>query len=106
MALGLGLTLAELQAIYRTQFGVLRDNDLNTWFDRNGRIAFTGSKGLPGIGLARRDFETWQRHRAGEGALPLGFDKRNLEPPFELRDREDDMRIAYEFFAQKLGGRT
>jgi hypothetical protein len=103
-ALELGLTLQELQTIYRTQFPVLREYERDTWFDKNGRIAFTSSKGLVGVGLDRKSFELWQRHLRGEAILPADFDKKNLEPPFEVRDREEDMGIAYEFFAKKLGG--
>jgi len=102
-ALELGLTLTELQTIYRTQFPVLRDNEHHTWFDRNGRIAFTASKGLIGVGLRRKNFERWQQHLRDGTPLPSDFDKRNLEPPFEVRDREEDMGTAYEFFAKQLG---
>ena len=28
--------------------------DANTWYDVNGRIVFTASKGLPGVGLPRK----------------------------------------------------
>jgi len=102
-ALELKLTLSELQTIYRTQFPVLREYERDTWFDKNGRIAFTSSKGLLGVGLDRKNFELWQAHLRDGAPLPPDFDNRNLEPPFEVRDREEDMGIAYEFFAKKLG---
>ncbi len=50
----LGLTLDELKTIYRIQFPVLRQNENETYYDINGRIVFTVSKGLTGIGLPRR----------------------------------------------------
>jgi len=50
----LQLTLDELLAIYRIQFPVLRQNENDTWYDRNGRIIFTCSKGLTGVGLPRK----------------------------------------------------
>lgn len=34
--------------------------------------------------------------------LPGGFDTQNIEPPFETRDREDDMRTAYAYFEELL----
>lgn len=53
VAIALGLTIDELCAIYRIQFPVLRQNENDTWYDRNGRIGFTCSNGLPGVGFSR-----------------------------------------------------
>jgi hypothetical protein len=56
-AIALGLTCDELCAIYRIQFPVLRQNEADTWYDQNGRIVFTCSKGLPGVGIERSKWE-------------------------------------------------
>jgi hypothetical protein len=57
VAIELGMTLEELCAIYRIQFPVLRQNENDTWYDKKGRIVFTVSKGLPGVGLDRPGWE-------------------------------------------------
>ena len=53
-SMALGLTLEELLTIYRVQFPVMRQYESDTWYDSNGRIVFTSSKGLPGVGLPRK----------------------------------------------------
>ena len=50
VAQSFGLTLDQLIEIYRIYFPVLQENEAGTWYDQNGRIVWTCSKGLPGIG--------------------------------------------------------
>ena len=54
VSMELGINLQELLTIYRVQFPVLRQYERKTYYDINGRIAFTPSKGLVGIGLPRK----------------------------------------------------
>ena len=53
-AIECGITLEELQAVYRAQFPVMRHYENDTWYDQTGRIIFTASKGMSGVGLPRK----------------------------------------------------
>lgn len=53
-AMALGLTLQDLEMIYTIQFPVLLQNEDDTWYDAEGKIVFTCSKGLTGVGLDRK----------------------------------------------------
>ena len=106
-ARALALTLAELCTIYRIQFPVLRQNEKDTWYDRRGRIVFTCSKALPGVGFSRTDWEKIKNLTSGavmrtieDDTLPGGPRERVIEylAPFDMCDREADYATAWKFF--------
>jgi type I restriction-modification system DNA methylase subunit len=53
VAMELDITFKELCTIYLVQFPVMRQYERETYYDLNGRIIFTPSKGLIGVGLPR-----------------------------------------------------
>lgn len=54
-AQAMGLDLRDLLTLYRLRFRVMRDYEVNTWYDQKGRIVFTSNgNGLPGVGLPRK----------------------------------------------------
>ena len=116
-AMALGLTLDELITIYRVQFPVMRQYEKDTWYDQNGRIVFTSSKGLPGVGFPRKakkgetgwedikDMKTGTVERTIEdNTLPGGTVTRTIvyKAPFDRCDREEDYRIAWAAFEQRF----
>ena len=105
VAKALGLTLEELITIYRVQFPVMRQYESDTWYDRNGRIVFTASKGLPGVGFSRSYWNDIKDMRSGsvprtisDDTLPGGPIERVIKytAPFDKCDREEDYREAWE----------
>jgi hypothetical protein len=108
-ARALGLTLDELRTIYRIQFPVLRQNERDTWYDQRGRIVFTCSKGLPGVGFSRPEWEGIRNMTSGavtrtlvDDTLPGGPRERVIEyvAPFDRCDREQDYTTAWKFFEE------
>ncbi|MBD2195656.1 MULTISPECIES: Eco57I restriction-modification methylase domain-containing protein [Calothrix] len=116
-AMALGLTLDELITIYRVQFPVMRQYEKDTWYDQNGRIVFTISKGLVGVGFPRKgkkgeqgwedikDMKTGTVERTIiDDTMPGGPIERTIiyEAPFDRCDREEDYRIAWEAFEKRF----
>ncbi|HEY9619824.1 MAG TPA: hypothetical protein V6C78_05615 [Crinalium sp.] len=118
-AMALELTLDELITIYRVQFPVMQQYERETYYDQNGRIVFTTSKGLVGVGLprkgnAKQNIIGWEDIKdMTEGTVevtitddtqPGGPIQRAIvyQAPFEKCDRVSDYRTAWAFFEHKL----
>ena len=110
-AMALNLTLDELILIYNVQFPVLQQNEADTWYDANGRIVFTCSKGLPGVGLDRKEWEEINDLAPGQTHSHVvdpaksemyGGTTRTYVAPFERRDRAEDYATAWAFFEKEL----
>ena len=110
-AMALGLTLDELNAIYRIQFPVLRSYENDTWYDRNGRIVFTNNKSLTGIGLDRKTWNSIKDMQSGtyshtiiDDTMPGGPVERTIvyEAPFDRCDREKDYEEVWKNFEERF----
>jgi hypothetical protein len=135
VAQAIGLTLDELLLIYRVQFPVMQGYERDTWYDIQGRIVFTTSKNLVGVGLPRKGGRTtpktrittpdgktkdgnngWEDvYKDGQFLVPDGSIvdmtmtddtlpggprqvTRTFKAPFARANREEDYRMAWEFF--------
>ncbi|MDA8678400.1 N-6 DNA methylase [Luminiphilus sp.] len=115
VAQAFGLTLSQLLDIYRIYFPVLQENEAGTWYDQNGRIVWTCSKGLPGVGYlnekgkspGRKEWESILATNPSElvcnaidDTRPGGpFEvERHFVGPFFTCDRVEDYKRAWAHF--------
>lgn len=119
-AMALGLDLQDLELIYNIQFPILQQNENDTWYDAEGKIVFTCSKGLTGVGLDR---PAWNAMRGNpivdadgiimgyEGSQPqythtidpaksklYGGQQQTFVAPYTRCDRIADYRTAWAHF--------
>lgn len=112
-AMALSLSLDELKTIYRVQFPVMRQYEADTWYDQNGRIAFTNSKGLTGVGFPRPEWEEIKGMQSGtvsrtitDDIQPTGPVERTItyHAPFDRCDREKDYEEVWANFEKRFKG--
>ena len=110
-SIALGMTLEELKTIYRIQFPVLYSYEADTWYDQNGKIVFTNNKGLTGVGIDRRTWETIKNMESGtyshtiiDDTMPGGPVERTIvyEAPFDRCDREKDYEEVWKNFEERF----
>lgn len=114
VSLALGIDLKTLIKLYHIQFPVMQFYEADTWYDANGRIAFTNNRGLSGVGFARSEFEGELKYapkgkafyrKVVDDTIPGGPIERTIEyvAPFNRCDRENDYETAWKFFEEKYG---
>ena len=111
----LGLTLDQLIELYQIYFPVLQEYEAGTWYDQNGRIVWTCSKGLPGVGWLDDRGKSpgrtaWEKILAEnpseltctaiDDTMPDGprAVTRHFVGPFTQSDRIEDYRRAWSHF--------
>lgn len=112
VAMAMGISLSILKNLYRIQFPVMQDYEVDTWYDANGRIAFTTNRSLSGVGFSRTEFEngmktapagTVFKRTISDDTMPGGPVERTIEyvAPFDRCNREQDYETAWKFFEEK-----
>lgn len=111
VSMAMGLTLDQLETVYRLDFSVLQSYEEDTWYDINGHVAFS-KKNMGGFKLTRQEFEPIKDAVVGEFSK-MYVDNTTLDgpieriveyvAPFERCNRVEDYRSAWAFFENKYG---
>ena len=105
-ARALGLSLEELQTMFRISFTTLRKYDGGTWYDQNGRVVFTCQNKAGGVPrkvwekelLPRKDQPgyTYSHTEADQAFTDAKTPRTTVyEAPFFTMDRERDYEVAW-----------
>jgi len=107
----LGISLDQLKAVYRIQFAVLKQNEYNTWYDKNGRIIYTSNKSLTNVGVSTaewldikdKELLTYTKTLYDESLSDeCETYKIDYIGPFDKCDREKDYDEIWENFTNKF----
>ena len=115
VAQSLSMSCEQLISIYKTYFPVMKQYEEGTWFDQNGRIVWSCSKGLPGVGWLDEKGKSpgraaWEKIladdpseltcTANDDTQPGGPREvtRHFVGPFTKCDRIEDYRRAWAHF--------
>ncbi len=115
VALSLGWSLEQLIDVYRLSFPLLQLNEHATWYDQRGRIVWTGSRALSGVGWLDEQGKSpgraaWEKIlaenpselncKAIDDTMPGGPREvtRHFVGPFDTCDRIDDYKRAWAHF--------
>lgn len=113
-AMALGLSLDDLEMIYQIQFPIMQQYEQDTWYDAEGKVVFTCSKGLPGVGLDRPVWDSIKGEISEDGLTAKGVaptyehtitkselyqdQKQTFVAPYTCCDRIADYRRAWAHF--------
>ena len=112
-AMALGMTLEQLKTIYRIQFPVMQQYEIDTWYDSTGRIVFTTNRSLTDLGFTRTEWENGIKGAAAgqkftrtitDDTQPGGPKERTIEyvAPFTKCNREQDYETVWNYFEEKF----
>ncbi|MDR2351786.1 MAG: class I SAM-dependent DNA methyltransferase, partial [Deltaproteobacteria bacterium] len=109
--MSLGLTLDQLQTIYRFEFPLLQSYENETYYDANGRIVFTSNRALNGVGFEKNEFDEIKDAKSGTFTRTIVDSTLSDTPtekvvkyiaPFDKCRREEDYITAWNFFSSKF----
>ena len=109
VAKALGLSLDDLQLMYRVSFTVLRKYDSDTYYDQNGRCVFSAKSGESY--LSRKEWETIKDMPSGEFKKTITETVFSDTPtertivykaPFFKKDREADYKEVWEMLEKRM----
>jgi hypothetical protein len=109
--MSLGLTLDQLQTIYRFEFPLLQSYENETYYDVNGRIVFTSNRSLIEVGFEKNEFDKIKDAKSGTFTRTIKDTTLSDTPtekvdeyvaPFDKCKREEDYITAWNFFSAKL----
>jgi hypothetical protein len=114
-AQAIGLSLEELQTMFRISFTTMRKYDMGTWYDQNGRVVFTCQNKAGGVPrkvwekdlLPRKDDAGFTYcHIESDQAFTDAKTARTTVyvSPFFTMDRERDYQIAWDRAAAPVKG--
>jgi hypothetical protein len=99
----------ELILLYKVQFPVLQQNEEDTWYDTFGKIVFTSSKGLGGVGVDSNVWKNIKDLKQGEFYEHIVVKSETYKDskikyfaPFDKCNRVEDYKRAWKHFQKKF----
>lgn len=111
VAMGIGMSIELLTSVYNIQFPVLKSYEVDTWYDQKGRVVFTTNRTQKGVGFNRTEWEKEVKNTTSGTVKQIITESYSsdeevekmicYEAPFNKCDREDDYKIAWDYFSKK-----